>query len=328
MYMAFMNGGLGNQAFQYIFARYIEETTGERVLIDDMHYFLLEDEINFNKTNAPANSQDKLTHNGYEIEYVFPNVTKPLLLSEQFDEDVWEYMKVEIKKSPLQRLGVVRQLLANGLDLSVLIEAGQMTELDGLNCRIYYSEGNRYNSAVTSLPGDIYYFGYWINPGWFNRYRDTFLKEFAFRPITDTKNKQYENDIKNNFAVGVHIRRGDFIKFGWALQEEYIYSAIKQLNDIFKDIVYFIFSDDLEWCKNNRKQLGFRSKNTVYVEGNYDYKNNYIDVQLMSMCDILVEGTSSFSYLAGILNQTPGFQAVQVRTPPTEDLAGEIQRIN
>jgi len=325
--MAYMNGGLGNQVFQYIFARYIEETTGERVLIDDMHYFLFEDEINHNITNTPANTQDKCTHNGYEIEYVFPNVTKPLLLSEYFDEDVWEYMKVEIKKSPLQRLGVVRQLLENGLDLSVLVEAGDINELDGLTCPVYYSEGNRYNSAVTSLPGDIYYYGYWINPGWFNRYRDVFLKEFAFRPITDVKNKQYENEINNSLSVGVHIRRGDFVRLGWAVQEDYFFSAITQLNDIYKEIVFFIFSDDLEWCKSNRTQLGFRNNNTVFVEGNYDYKNNYIDVQLMSMCDVLIEGSSSFSYLASLLNQTPGFQAIKIRNPSTEDLAGEIKRI-
>jgi hypothetical protein len=327
MDMVYMNGGLGNQVFQYIFARYIEETTGERVLIDDMHYFLLENEIKHNITNTPANTQDKYTHNGYEIEYVFPNVTKPLLLSEYFDKDVWDYMKEETKKSPLQRLGVVRQLLENGLDLSVLAEAVDMNELDGLTCPIYRSAGNCYNSAITSLPGDIYYYGYWINPGWFNRYRDVFLKEFAFKPITDEKNKQYENDIKNTLSVGVHIRRGDFVRLGWTVKDEYYHSAVTQLNKINKDIVFFVFSDDLEWCKENKTQLGFRKKNTVFVEGNYDYKNNYIDMQLMSMCDILIEGASSFSYLASLLNQNPDFQAIQIRTPPMDDLAGDIKRI-
>ena len=151
-----MDGGLGNQVFQYIFARYLEETKGIQVLIDDMHFFLLEDEINYNKIHKPDNNQDKLAHNGYELEYVFPNIRKPMLLSEYFDADVWQYMKSEIKKSPYQGLGVVRQLLSNSIDLTVLLEAVGDIDLSEVNCQIYQTMPNRFNSAVTSLSGNIY----------------------------------------------------------------------------------------------------------------------------------------------------------------------------
>jgi len=325
--MVYMNGGLGNQVYQYIFARYLEEIKGERVLIDDMYFYLFEDEINYNRTNNPVNSGEKKTHNGYEIDYVFPNAAKAMLLSSQFDKDVWQHMKDEIKKSPLQRLGVVRQLLYNEIDLSVLIESGVPKELEGLTCPIYTTPPNEYNSAAANIPGNIYYYGYWINSGWFNHFREKFLKEFAFKPITGTANRQYENDIKNNFAIGVHIRRGDFVRLKWALTEDYYENIIKTLSASHPDAVYFIFSDDLEWCKANMKKMGFRDGSTVFVEGNYDYKNNYIDMQLMSMCDILVEGISSFSHLAGLLNQTPGFQAIKGRNFDNEDVAGGIVRV-
>ena len=323
-----MSGGLGNQVFQYIFARYLEETINARVLIDDMHYFLLEDEINYNKLNAPpVDHAEKQTHNGYEIEYVFPDITKPVLLSGYFDEDIWQYMKSEIKKSPFQRLGVPRQLCENGLELSVLIESGSSDELTGLRCPVYKTPANLYNSAVTSIPGDVYYHGDWINPGWFGKYRDKFLKEFSFRPIGDDKNKQYENEIKNSFAIGIHVRRGDFVRYNWALKESYFYDTLTHLSTQYPDSKYFVFSDDPLWCKANKAEIGLSDKNTIFIEGNYDYKNNYIDMQLMSMCNVLVEGNSCFSHLASFLNQTPGFTAIKVRNPPADDLAGEIQRI-
>jgi len=326
MDIVYMNGGLGNQVFQYIFARYLEETKGEQVLIDDMHFFLYEDQINYNLTNNPANTPDKTTHNGYELEYVFPNASKPTLMSQYFDEDVWQHMKTETMKMPLQRLGVFRQLWENDVDLILLLEAGDIRELDGLTCPIYHTEANRYNSAAAKLGGDVYFFGYWINPGWFNRYREKFLKEFAFRPLTDPLNLQYMNEIQNSYSIGVHIRRGDFVRLNWALPEDYYYTEVKNLS-ARENAKFFVFSDDLEWCKNNMKELGFSDKNTVFVDGNYDYKNNYIDMQLMSMCNVIIEGASSFSYLASLLNQTPGFRAVRIRNNPEDDINGHIQRV-
>jgi hypothetical protein len=49
-------------------------------------------------------------------------------------------------------------------------------------------------------------------------------------------------------------------------------------------------------------------------------------MQLMAMCDILVVGRSSFSYLASLLNQTPGFQAIHAIERPSDDVAGGITR--
>jgi hypothetical protein len=327
MDIVYINGGLGNQAFQYIFARYIEETKKSRVYIDDMHYFVVEDDVKHNISNKPANTADKIEHNGYELEYVFPYMQRPLLLSEQFDLDVWEYMVNKAKNAEALTLSVAQQLLENGADLTLIIEAVDSVNLDGLNCPLILTPGNRFNSAVTTIPSDIYYYGFWINPGWLNNYRDVLLKDFTFRPIEDSQNKLYENEIRGSFAIGVHIRRGDFVRFGFALPESYYYSIIAEMANKHPEATYFIFSDDLEWCKKNREALGIPEKKSIYVEGNYDYKNNYIDLQLMAMCNVLIAGISSFSYLASLLNQTPGFYSIKAGERNPDDLAGGLQRV-
>lgn len=68
--------------------------------------------------------------------------------------------------------------------------------------------------------------------------------------------------------------------------------------------VYFIFSDDILWCKRNRHSLGFDlvKDRVVFVAKNKKEKA-YIDMQLLSMCKTLILCQSSFSFLAYLLNE-------------------------
>lgn len=76
MKIQFLNGGLANQAFQYIFARYYELShPGEVMYLDDSYFAL------------------NTVHNGYELEKVFG--LNPHMLSECFDEEIWNYILEE-----------------------------------------------------------------------------------------------------------------------------------------------------------------------------------------------------------------------------------------
>ena len=312
MYISLMNGGLGNQAFQYIFTRYLEEATKTDVFVDDSYFLLRKGEQALNSAGA----DDSWGHNGYEMEYVFPNSKKLMLLSEFFEEDVWEYMVSNMKDN---NVSIAQQLLDNGIDLTMVVE-GPDSSTEGFMGTRLLTPGSSFNSSIIRVPENTYFHGYWINPGWLNAYRDIIKKELAFKPIEDLRNRQYEREIRGNFAIGEHIRRGDFVKVGWALPESYYYEANKKLIEVCPDGMFFVFSDDIGWCKENAEPLGL-PQNTVFVEGNYDHKNNYIDMQLMAMCNVLVVGSSSFSFLASLLNETPGFLPVQLRNPSLEDIA-------
>ena len=64
----------------------------------------------------------------------------------------------------------------------------------------------------------------------------------------------------------------------------------------------FVFSDDIDWCKEHVKELGIHYfQEVTYVEGNSDGEN-YRDMQLMSMCRAMVVSSSAFCYLAALLN--------------------------
>lgn len=315
-----MNGGLGNQVFQYIFARYLEEATGSRVIIDDSHFFYVHDKVLKNREERPGNNTSG-AHNGYELEYVFPEAAKPILLSQYFEEDVWEYMVSQMMISKTPEISMAQQLYDNGVDdQTAIFEAAPQHVSDAYTGKKFYSTANCYNSILARLTGNVYFYGYWINPGWFNAYKEVMLKDLSFRPITDPVNKQYEKDIEKSLSIGVHIRRGDFVTLEWALTEDYYHTVLSKLQIKYPGARYFIFSDQIEWCKENAEKLGIPKSNAEFVCGNFDYENNYIDMKLMAMCSVLVVGVSAFSYLASILNQRKGFTAIQVRNPPVEDI--------
>ena len=84
MKIQFLNGGLANQAFQYIFARHYElSQSGDIMYLDDSYFAI------------------HTVHNGYELERVFG--IKAHMLSECFDKAVWEFILEEKKKGKRRR---------------------------------------------------------------------------------------------------------------------------------------------------------------------------------------------------------------------------------
>ncbi len=68
------------------------------------------------------------------------------------------------------------------------------------------------------------------------------------------------------------------------------------------DAAFYVFSDDIPWCRQHSDALGLAlSPSVTYIEGNTQGKN-YIDLQLMSMCRIMIINRSAFGYLAMLLN--------------------------
>lgn len=290
MKVQFFNGGLANQAFQYIFAKYNELSyPGDIVYLDDSYFAL------------------NTVHNGYELEKVFG--IKPHFLSECFDEEVWNYILEEKR----QGKSVPQILNENGIDMYMISEVGDAHKgFNPFDGKVISIPCNEYDHVITGAPGDVYYHGYWINKWWMEKYKDFFLKEFTFPQIEDEINKNYENRIENSHSVSIHIRRGDYVTLNWALQTVHYFSLVSKFKKMIehsteletnvKNWNLFVFSDDIEWCKEHKEEMGMDSfGEVIFVEGNVSGKN-YIDMQLMSLCEAMIMSNSAFCYLAALLN--------------------------
>lgn len=174
--------------------------------------------------------------------------------------------------------------------------------------KVYTIPCNGFYPEILGFPGEVvYYFGYWINKNWLTTYKDQILSELCFPTISDEKNLQYATKIKNTLSVGVHIRRGDFVNLGWNIENSYYFDSAKKLSELYPELTFFVFSDDIEWCREHADELGLSfAKDIIFVDGNLHGKN-YIDLQLMTMCQGLLMSNSSFSYLTALMNPNLSF---------------------
>ena len=116
----------------------------------------------------------------------------------------------------------------------------------------------------------------------------------------------YLEQIQNTKSVSVHIRRGDYVTLGWAIEPELcqvcIRNFINQMGGVSGKWTLFVFSDDIAWCKEHQNMLEPEQfKDVVFVEGNVNGAN-YLDMLLMSQCKAMILSNSAFCYLAALLN--------------------------
>lgn len=281
MKIQFLNGGLANQTFQYIFARYYELShPGDIMYLDDSYFTL------------------NTVHNGYELEKVFG--IRPHMLSECFTREVWSFILEEKKKGK----SVPQILMDNGLKISMLVESDDSQQtFNPFLGKIYSRPCNQYTPSILELSGNVYYHGYWINANWFKKYKETLLHELQFPTITDSRNLKYSNQILSSDSLSIHIRRRDYITIGWSWDTDIYLSLTQKFREQLSDNWHlFVFSDDMPWCKAHAEEMGFHSfKDVTYVEGNTNGKN-YRDLQLMTLCKAMIVSNSAFCYLAALLN--------------------------
>jgi len=142
--------------------------------------------------------------------------------------------------------------------------------------------------------------GYWQSENYFKNYRNDILKLFQF-PKLNTEYNNIEQNISKTNSVSVHFRRGDYstnkyIKSVHGICSfEYYKKAINFVYRKQKNIKLFLFSDDVNWVKNN-----FHTKFEFEI---VKTKSAIDDMQLMSLCKHNIIANSSFSWWGAWLNQ-------------------------
>lgn len=146
-----------------------------------------------------------------------------------------------------------------------------------------------------------YYFGYWQSYKYFEDITDKLRNEFNFKILLDLKNLSLKSKIENSNSISVHVRRGDYLKeknkiFQNICTKEYYENAINYIEQHVTNPYYFIFSNDIDWCKQN-----FRLKKVMYIDWN-NGQDSYKDMQLMSYCKHNIIANSTFSWWGAWLN--------------------------
>ncbi|MGL4772226.1 MAG: alpha-1,2-fucosyltransferase [Clostridium sp.] len=208
-------------------------------------------------------------HNGFEIEKIFD--TTP------------EYMTVD----DIQKFVVPYGSFVNGRIVRSFVEQKTLF---------------KFEKHIFELH-DHYLYGYWPCSTYFKDIKDIVRKEYTFKNPLDDVNEAILNDIKSSNSVCLHVRRGDYLSneglFVNLGKTNYYENAIKYIQDNVENPKFFIFSNDIQWVKDNLKI----DNEVVYVENNAK-ENSYKDMQLMSNCKHCIMANSSFSWWAAWLNDS------------------------
>ena len=146
-----------------------------------------------------------------------------------------------------------------------------------------------------------YLVGCWQSEKYFADIKEEVRKAFTFRNITLSDSMQeYKKQMEEMNSVSLHIRRGDYLEvsdvYGGICTPEYYGKAMKQMEEWHPDCHFFVFTNDVQWVKENYKQ-----DNLTIVEGN-DEDAGYIDMYLMTRCKHYILANSSFSWWGCYLN--------------------------
>lgn len=176
--------------------------------------------------------------------------------------------------------------------------------------KIYVSEKNfqKYydNNEFIKNNKEFVFCGYWQRPCFYETEIPTVREIFnliadgiSTKNIGTDRNRDYLKTIQSCESVSLHVRRGDYVDnwlHGNISTRGYYQNAVSYFESKYPLVHFFVFSDDMEWCKCN---ICFHSECTYIVGNETDEK---YDLLLMSRCKHNIISNSSFSWWAQVLN--------------------------
>ena len=150
-------------------------------------------------------------------------------------------------------------------------------------------------TEIPTIEENLRLYGYFQSEKYFQKYRSEILDLFDTDEETKDKINQKYSSVLNKNPTSLHVRRGDYV---WLSDYHYNQGVdyYKSATDIIgKEKQYLIFSDDIQWCKENLDFI----ENKIFITDNTDYE----DLYLMSLCENNIIANSSFSWWGAWLNK-------------------------
>lgn len=136
--------------------------------------------------------------------------------------------------------------------------------------------------------------GYFQSEKFFKIHQKEILSLFEIDEKSQNIIFEKYNSSLDQDTCSLHVRRGDYQSVQHILPILPISYYVDAVEKIGKDKLYFIFSDDINWCKNNFDFI----PNKIFIENNTDI----IDLYLMSKCKNNIIANSTFSWWGAWLN--------------------------
>lgn len=273
MYVVKITDGLGNQMFQYAFARKLQLSSGKKVYLDTRFINNEDRPLRAGEKNIFLKKSDYREYELNQFKIRIPIANEKILSH-------WNFLQCnnEIEKA-IFRLSQNRFWIWQYL------------------CENNDNKATFFKHLDKRLP--VYLEGYFFNQAYFEDIRGILQREFKLKQPVKLSS-ELKTALNNPNSVSVHIRRGDFLKLNRDISHKSYYTdAMARMKKDIENPIWLFFSDDIEWVKENINV----SEPRIYVSG-MEYED-YEELIIMKNCKNHILANSTFSYWAAYLNSYP-----------------------
>jgi hypothetical protein len=276
MVTVLLRGGLGNQMFQYALGVALAQANGTAVKLDAVY---LRDRL----------PRRKYTYRDFDLDIFTMNDTPCLTKLSQAAQ------KVPV---PGFWLGI------DFMRMGTRVLAGAE--------KIIREKSHAFDSHILEERGDLFLVGYWHSERYFADVGKELRKAFQFKHPLEGEAKEIGRHIRSSNSISLHIRRGDYATLKHVERAvgqtdlTYYEKAAAYMNERTRSggievPTFFVFSDDIEWCKG-RLKLPFP---TIFVDQASAGPKASHHLRLMSLCRNNIIANSTFSWWGAWLNANP-----------------------
>ena len=282
-YFVLLQGGLGNQLFQYTFAESLRINESKNVSLDSS---ALTKNLHYDETSIRELAIQGLPHD--------KKITRKMSVSELRNSRIWNANRR--KPWNLLRIGYTKVWIT------------KIVQLLQLKLVLDESRWNERKSYSYLFARTIIMDGFWQD------YKYPTGIEVALKSRINSRLRccQYpmnlEKQIRSESALALHVRRGDYVsnpqanEFHGALSATYYNKAISSFGASKHLDTIYVFSDDSNWCRENLTA----NYKLVFMSDLLDDICDFDELQLMSACSYFIIANSTFSWWAAWLSNSDG----------------------
>ena len=172
-------------------------------------------------------------------------------------------------------------------------------DINIINPKVYRPKYFSYSSEFESIHDGTYIVGFWESERIFADIKELVRKKFTFS--SECFASELTAQIRACNSVALHVRRTDKVRKddSEASNLPYISKALKTISSMTDSPRFFVFSDDIKWCKDNIHKA--HDADYTFIEGQTPPQ----DMALMTKCKHVIVGPSTFSWWGAWLNDNP-----------------------
>ena len=162
-----------------------------------------------------------------------------------------------------------------------------------------------HNQEILSANSNCYLEGDFQTEKYFSSIKHILLQELTFTSSPLKHNEIMLKQIVTENAISIHFRRGDYLTPFWSSYfakcgNNYYDAAITHITKHVKKPIFYIFSDDPQWVKDNI-QLEY----PMIISENNQNELAHEDLRLMSACKHNIIANSTYSWWGAYINSNP-----------------------